>query len=127
MRVIHAETVTASVQGAATLWAAVIAGGAAILSAVLSAIAAHGSGRWTQREQWWQRFAWACERSTNPDPGQSEVGISVLTALISVPWASDDDSEMAVAVGNAIVTRVRATRSGDGGRARRILRRWSLA
>ncbi|OUE29761.1 hypothetical protein BFL35_13965 [Clavibacter michiganensis] len=124
MPVIHAEAVTAAVQSAATLWAAVIAGGAALLSAVLSAVAAHRSGRWTQREQWWQRFTWACEKCISREPGASEVGASVLDALIGVPWASAADHEMALAMSNVIVDHVREPAAPTGVVGRRNRRRW---
>lgn len=123
---IHAEAVTSAVQSAATLWAAVIAGGAALLSAVLSAIAAHRSGRWTQREQWWQRFAWAYEKCISREPGASEVGASVMDSLITVPWASAADHEMALAMSNVIVDHVRepAALIGAAGRRDRRRRWW---
>ncbi|PPF54616.1 hypothetical protein C5C13_13380 [Clavibacter michiganensis] len=101
-----AEVVASSVQSAATLWAAVIAGIAGLAAATLSAINAHRARHWTQRDQWWQRFTWACEKSVSQEPGQSEMGLSVLEALIAVPWATDEDNEMAIAVANTIVAQV---------------------
>jgi len=89
--------------------------------------AAHRSGRWTQREQWWQRFAWACERCISREPGASEVAASVMEALIAVPWASAADHEMALAMSNVIVDHVREPAAPTGAVGRWDRRRWWLA
>ena len=55
------------------------------------------------RGQWWDRFAWACDKSVSTTPGESEMGLSVLQALIDAPWAREEDNEMAIAVANVIL------------------------
>jgi len=55
------------------------------------------------RAQWWVRFAWACEKAVSTRPGESEMGLSVLQALIDAPWAMDEDNEMAIGVANVIL------------------------
>lgn len=52
--------------------------------------------------QWWSRFTWACEKAVSTKRGESEMGLSVLTALIDAPWARDEDNEMAIGVANVI-------------------------
>ncbi len=52
--------------------------------------------------QWWGRFTWACEKAVSTKRGESEMGLSVLTALIDAPWARDEDNEMAIGVANVI-------------------------
>lgn len=52
--------------------------------------------------QWWGRFTWACEKAVSTKRGESEMGLSVLAALIDAPWARDEDNEMAIGVANVI-------------------------
>lgn len=82
---------------------------AVIGAGVASYIAFHNSR--SDREQkrqaddlarWWDRFAWACEKAVSTAPGESEMGLSVLTTLIDAPWARDEDNEMLISVINAI-------------------------
>jgi hypothetical protein len=58
------------------------------------------------RTQWWVRFAWACEKAVSTKPGESEMGLSVLQALIDAPWARDEDNEMAIGVANVILVAI---------------------
>ncbi len=91
-------------QGWITLGAALIAAAAAITAAIISGIGAAKARNWVGREQWWQRFSWAIEKSISSDHEESELGLSVLIALIDVPWAKDEDNEMAIAVADVIMS-----------------------
>ena len=93
-----------SAQGLATLIAAAIAALAAIIGAIIGGINASKSRQWVGRDQWWTRFSWAIEKSISANPQESELGLSVLIALIDVPWAKDEDNEMAMAVADVIQT-----------------------
>lgn len=93
-----------SLQASATLWAAVIAGVFALTAAVLGAVNAYQARKWVRREQWWTRFSWASEKSVSQVPGESELGLSVLYALLDAPWTTEEDNEMAIEVINVIVT-----------------------
>lgn len=82
---------------------------AVVGAGVASFIAFHNSR--SDREQkrdsdelarWWDRFAWACEKAVSELPGESVMGLTVLTTLIDAPWARDEDSEMAISVSNVI-------------------------
>jgi hypothetical protein len=55
------------------------------------------------RSQWWVRFTWACEKAVSTEPGEAEMGLSVLQALISAPWARNEDNEMAIGIANVIL------------------------
>lgn len=98
-----AEAATTSFETSATLWAAVIGGFFALAAAVLAAINAHWSRQWVRREQYWTRFSWACEKSVSQVPGESEMGLAVLDALLNAPWTKDEDNEMALGAINVIV------------------------
>jgi hypothetical protein len=87
----------------ATLWAAVIGGAFALIAAVLAAVNAYQSRIWVRREQYWTRFSWACEKSVSRVPGESEMGLSVLNALLNAPWTKDEDNEMAIGVINVVL------------------------
>ena len=97
------EAAATSPATSATLWAAVIGGFFAMLAAVLAAVNAHQSRKWVRREQYWTRFSWACEKSVSQVPGESEMGLAVLEALLNAPWTKDEDNEMALGVINVIV------------------------
>lgn len=97
------EAVRTSSQGSATLWAAVIGGIFAFAAAVLAAVNAYQSRQWVRREQYWTRFSWACEKSVSQVPGESEMGLAVLAALLDAPWTKDEENEMALGVINVIV------------------------
>lgn len=98
-----AEAATTSLQTSATLWAAVIGGLFALAAAVLAAVNAYQSRQWVRREQYWTRFSWACEKSVSHVPGESEMGLAVLDALLNAPWTKDEDNEMALGAINVIV------------------------
>ena len=93
-----------SIQSWATLIAAAIAAVAAITGAVIAGVNASKSRQWVGRDQWWTRFSWAIEKSISTHPRESELGLSVLIALIDVPWAKVEDNEMALAVADLIET-----------------------
>ena len=101
-----------SAQGLATLIAAAIAALAAIIGAIIGGINASKSRQWVGRDQWWTRFSWAIEKSISSNPRESELGLSVLIALIDVPCAKDEDNEMAMAVADAIQTYSAPSRKG---------------
>ena len=85
-------------------------GSLAVVGATVAALVALHNSRKdrTQKQaasdlaQWWDRFTWACEKAVSTTPGESEMGLSVLTALIDTPWARDEDNEMALGVANVI-------------------------
>lgn len=87
-----------------TLGAALVAAIAAIAGAVIAGVNAAKARNWIGREQWWQRFSWAIEKSISKDHEESELGLSVLIALIDVPWAKAEDNEMAIAVADVITS-----------------------
>lgn len=86
----------------ATVIAAGIAAVAATVAAVISALNASRLRTFTRREQWWTRFSWALERTTSDRIAERSVGISVLIALIEVPWATPEDNELAYLIANEV-------------------------
>lgn len=94
---------TAQIQGWFTLGAAGIAALTATCAAVLSAVSSWRSRQWTGREQWWTRFSWAIEKAVSREQAESELGLSVLLALIDVRWARREDNEMALAVADLVI------------------------
>lgn len=103
---------SASIQGWFTLGAAIIAAVAAIVGAIIAGVSAGKTLQWVGRDQWWTRFSWSLEKAVSSDPQESELALSVLTALIDVPWAKDEDNEMAVAVANVILNHSGSTAGG---------------
>jgi hypothetical protein len=97
-------------QGWATLAAALVAAAAAITGAVIGAVNASKSRQWVGRDQWWTRFSWALDKAISSNPQESELGLSVLIELIDVPWAKDEDNQMALAVADLIATRSAQTK-----------------
>lgn len=93
----------ATLQGGFTLGAAVVGAIAAITAAVISGVSASKARQWVGRDQWWTRFSWALEKAVSSDTHESELGLSVLISLIDVPWAKEEDNEMALAVANVIL------------------------
>lgn len=93
------------VQEVVTLVAAVVAAGAAITGAFVAARSAAKTRDWVGRDQWWQRFSWALEKAISPDHEESELGLQIMIALIDVPWAKEEDNEMAIAVADVITSR----------------------
>lgn len=85
-------------------------GSLAVIGASIAAAIAFYNSRSDRRQkqdadalaQWWGRFTWACEKAVSTKGGESEMGLSVLTALIDAPWARDEDNEMAIGVANVI-------------------------
>lgn len=75
----------------------------ALAAAVLGAVNAYQARKWVRREQWWTRFSWASEKSVSQVPGESELGLSVLYALLAAPWTKEEDNEVAIEVINVIV------------------------
>lgn len=94
-----------ALQSWVTLGAAIVAAVAAIVGAVIAARSATKARDWVGRDQWWQRFSWALEKAISPDHEESELGLQILIALIDVPWAKEEDNEMAVAVADVIMSR----------------------
>lgn len=103
----------AQVQGWFTLAAAGIAALAATCAAILSAVSSWRSRQWTGREQWWTRFSWAIEKAVSTEPAESELGLSVLLALIDVRWARREDNEMALAVADLVIGNGAGGGAGD--------------
>jgi len=98
-------------------------GSVAFIGATIAAVIALHNSRSDRRQkqeaeeltQWWGRFTWACEKAVSKEPGESEMGLSVLSALIDAPWARDEDNEMAIGVANVIADAINATRTTSGG------------
>lgn len=92
-------------------------GSLAVLGASIAALIAWHNSRSDRRQsqdaddraQWWVRFTWACEKAVSTKRGESEMGLSVLTALIDAPWAREEDNEMAIGVANVILAAVRTS------------------
>lgn len=99
--------------GRFTLAAAVIAALAAIVAAIIGAVSANRAQQWVGREQWWTRFSWSLEKATSSNPDESELGLSVLLALLDAPWAKPEDNEMAFAVAGVIVGTTEETDGGE--------------
>lgn len=76
---------------------------AAIAGAIVGSASAAKGRDWEGRDQWWRRFSWALEKSISNDALESELGLSVLIALIDIPWAKREDNEMAIAVADVVV------------------------
>jgi hypothetical protein len=89
-------------EAVATIVAAGIAAVAAVFGAVVTLTNAARIRTFTRRQQWWDRFSWALDKTVSADPREYELGLSVLVALIDVPWATTDDNEMAIAVANVV-------------------------
>ncbi|WP_143785491.1 hypothetical protein [Okibacterium fritillariae] len=91
-----------SLPGDPTFWVSATGAAAAVVAAVLGGFNAHRSRVWIGREQWWARFTWACEKAVSTTAQESEVGLSTLRALITVPWALTEDDELVIAVSTLI-------------------------
>lgn len=93
-------------QQIATLIAAILAALAAIVGAIITNVnqsrTAEQTRQLVMRDQWWGRFRWAVEAAVSDDARMSELGLSVLLALIGVLWATAEDNEMALAVADLI-------------------------
>lgn len=91
---------------------AVIGAGAA------SCVALHNSSR--DREQkraaddlarWWDRFAWACEKTVSDDDHAPAMGLAALRNPIGAGWTSMGDDEMTVGIVNMMTATTAAGRS----------------
>lgn len=86
---------------------------AALVAGTAATIAWHNSASDRRQKQstddstrWWDRFTWAAEKAISKNPGESELGLSVLTELLDAPWVRDEDNEMALVVSNVIAAGV---------------------
>lgn len=52
------------------------------------------------RAQWWDRFTWATERAL--DDETRDVGLVSMIGLVGHPWASREDTDIAIAVADAL-------------------------
>jgi hypothetical protein len=93
---------TPSLPADPTFWVSATGTAAAVVAAVLGGFNAHRSRVWIGREQWWARLTWTCEKAVSTVAQESEVGLSTLRALITVPWAPTEDDELAIAVSTLI-------------------------
>ncbi len=55
------------------------------------------------RAQWWDRFTWATERAL--DEKTRDVGVVSMIGLVGHPWASQEDTDIAIAVADALESR----------------------
>ncbi|MCR2799486.1 hypothetical protein QNO21_10145 [Microbacterium sp. zg-Y818] len=79
---------------------------AAIIAAMITWYNSHRDRRANReaddRTTWWGRFTWGCEKAVSTKHGESEMGLSVLKALLDAPWAREEDNVMVVDVANVI-------------------------
>lgn len=65
-----------------------------------------------QRAQWWDRFTWATERALDRDT--RDVGVVSMIGLVGHPWASSEDTDIAIAVADALDTMDTETNGSEG-------------
>ena len=99
-------TASAPVTGVA--WTTVIAAALAAIIGAANLIASLVTGSRQRaidrRAQWWVRFTWAAEMSVNGDTAaETDLGLTVLDALIDEPEAEIADSELALAIAHVIL------------------------
>lgn len=93
----------------ATFYAALVGGAVALISLIATIMDGMASRRkiseLTQREQWWTRWSWTVEKSLSESPAEREMGLVIMDALVDMPWLSEDDEQIALAVSRAVIAR----------------------
>jgi len=91
----------------ATFVAALVAGGVALLTLIVTVIVGIVSSskinNLTRREQWWTRWSWTIEKSLSQHRYEREIGQSMMDALVTRPWVTEDDKVMAKTIAAGIV------------------------
>ena len=93
---------------------------AVIGAGVASCVALHNSSRDRVQKRaaddlarWWDRFAWACEKTVSDDGHAPAMGLAVLRNLIGADWTSMGDDEMTVGIVNMMTDTTAAERPAD--------------
>ncbi|WP_445996674.1 hypothetical protein ACUWEX_14265 [Okibacterium fritillariae] len=93
----------------ATFWAAILAsiiGVGSITATALSGSSSRKSiDRLATREQTWTRWSWTIEKALSENAAEREMGLAMMDALVDMPWLSDDDRRIALAIANAVIAR----------------------
>jgi hypothetical protein len=93
----------------ATFYAALVGGIVALASLIATIVDGVASRRklneLTKREQWWTRWSWTVEKSLSESPAEREMGLVIMDALVDMPWLSEDDEQIALAVSKAVIAR----------------------
>ncbi|WP_199220886.1 hypothetical protein [Rathayibacter tanaceti] len=59
----------------------------------------------TAREQSWTRWSWTIEKALSDTPAEREMGLAMMDALSDMPWLTEDDERIALAVAQAVIAR----------------------
>ncbi|ONI61024.1 hypothetical protein ALI44B_10945 [Leifsonia sp. ALI-44-B] len=100
---------TWSAEALATFWAAVLAsiiGVGSIAATALSGSSSRKSiDRLTAREQTWTRWSWTIEKALSDNAAEREMGLAMMDALVDMPWLSEEDKRIALAIASAVIAR----------------------
>jgi uncharacterized protein (DUF4213/DUF364 family) len=96
--------------GAVATFAAALVAGLVGLAAIVVTVTDGISTRrvtrnFTSREQSWTRWSWTIEKALSDDPSEREMGLAMMDALSDMPWLTEDDERIALAVAQAVLTR----------------------
>jgi hypothetical protein len=92
----------------------------AVASVVVTVVEGRRARRNTEslghRDHWWQRWSWLVERALSDDPQQRDAAALMAHALMTRPWATEDDEwvEQALDTNEKLDARI-AARSERGG------------
>lgn len=93
----------------ATFWAAVIAGVVGLVAVIVTILDGIATRRVTRafaaREQSWTRWSWAIEKAVSDSPAEREIGLAMMDALGDMPWLTEDDERIGLAVSGAVLAR----------------------
>ncbi len=93
----------------ATFSAAVVAGVVGIVATAATVVDGIVSRRriteLAKREQWWTRWSFTVEKALSDDRAEREMGMVIMDALVDMPWLTEDDERIALAIANAIIAR----------------------
>lgn len=93
----------------ATFVAALIAGVVGLAAIVVTVIDGISTRRvtknFTAREQSWTRWSWTIEKTLSDTPAEREMGLAMMDALSDMPWLTEDDERIALAVAQAVIAR----------------------
>lgn len=93
----------------ATFIAALIAGVVGLAAIVVTVVDGISTRRvtknFTAREQSWTRWSWTIEKALSDTPAEREMGLAMMDALSDMPWLTEDDERIALAVAQAVIAR----------------------
>ena len=100
---------TWSAEALATFWAAILASVIGVGSITATALSGSSSrksiDRLATREQTWTRWSWTIEKALSENAAEREMGLAMMDALVDMPWLSDEDRRIALAIANAVIAR----------------------